>query len=123
MQRKLIVSDDKSVDLLGGCVGSDRDMIKQHTRMITGATAPLLEAITHPDMPSQSAFALLRQCIVTKIGYLARVTPPKLAHKALKKFLFTKVTHIGMPATLPAHTTRQIRLPVKLGGMGIRSMA
>ena len=62
-----------SMEILSGCVGIDNIIKLEHVTRKAESHIPLLRAIQHSSMPSQSAYLILKSCINTRIGYLARV--------------------------------------------------
>ena len=70
-------------------------------------------------------YHILKQCIISKVGYLARVTRPELIHDALRDFdihvLQTLAEKTSLPLVLSPSTTARAQLPVTMGGLGLRS--
>jgi hypothetical protein len=116
-----------SMEILGGCVGIDNTIKLEHVTRKTESHKPLLHAIQHSSMPSQSAYLILKSCINTRIGYLARVTRPEICSVPFQAFDISVLDTIQNKMLLPPHssysdfTKELIRLPVDLGGYGIPS--
>jgi Reverse transcriptase (RNA-dependent DNA polymerase) len=86
-------------------------------------------ALQHPDMPAQIANTLLRASGIPRLNYLIRTLPPRNIIHALDKFdsmvAETAIVVLDLPFDLPSdHPARvQMRLPIRKGGLGLRSMA
>jgi hypothetical protein len=117
-----------STVLLGAMFGCDDavtltwmdEEVHSHTR--------LFDALKRDDMPCQIAALLLRVCALPRVGYLARVLPPALTTRALEVFddmvMTTMAAKCGVPRSqLDEVSSQQIRLPVRLAGLGLRSHA
>ena len=46
----------------------------------------VLDAVSDPLMPSQTAWCIIRQCVVSSVGFYIRITQPHIAHDAIKEF-------------------------------------
>jgi hypothetical protein len=116
-----------SMPLLGSCIGIDDAQAKQIVTAAVASNDRLLQRIQHPALPSQVAYHVLKQCIITKVGYLARVTRPELIDDALRLFdarVMDAFMHKScLPAPLSPTTIARAQLPVGMGGVGLRSMA
>ena len=55
------------MSMLGGCVGSDDTMATHIASEAVQAVVPLLDALTHDKMPSQSALLLIRYCVISRL--------------------------------------------------------
>ena len=81
--------------------------------------------LTSLDDP-QCSFLLLRYCYVTRVNHLARTVPPSLfsstagIHDMLTHQTFCAIT--GLDSVSDSHWQQAI-LPVKYGGLGLRSAA
>ena len=115
--------------LLGGYVGTDDVIATTIVKDTVSSIYPLLDALSHAKMPSPFAMLLLRHCITSKVAYLTRVTRPEVARKSLLELdehilkVFTSKVDIPSPDKLDASTISIIRLPSRLGGIGIPSTA
>ena len=76
-------------------------------------------------MPAQIAFTLLRMCGVPRVLYWMRTTPPTASGDLAETFdelvMETASTILSIP-TLDTMARKQLCLPVKKGGFGLRSM-
>jgi hypothetical protein len=117
------------MSLLGSYVGADDTTATAIVKDVVESCYPLLDALTHINMPSPFAMLLLRHCITSKVAYLTRVTRPEVTRMALlqldKRILTTLATklHLPPPDALSTTTVSLIRLPVSLGGLGLASAA
>ena len=90
---------------------------------------PLLKTLQHDMMPSQTALLLIRYCIMSRLSYLCRVTRPAIIMTALQQLdttiLHTVIDKLELPKMerMELHTKLMIQLPIKLGGIGIPSLA
>jgi hypothetical protein len=115
--------------LLGSYVGADDITATAIVDEVVASCYPLLDALTHIDMPSHFAMLIMRHCITSKVAYLTRVTRPDVTSEALIRLdtrILTNLTtklHLPPPQTLHSTTISLIRLPVSLGGLGITSAA
>ena len=119
------------VVVLGGAVGSS-DFVAEHVRASLAGYSEPLHSLTR-FQNSQLAFALLSRCIALRPTYLARVSPPSPATLAafaefdasvvvaLAEILKLPATLLGSPAG--AEFVGQVALPVRRGGLGLRSVA
>ena len=111
-----------SIDMLGTTIGLG---MTREAHCITVATSHdhLLSALVHPDMPAQLAALLVRQNYMTRLGYLARVTPPVVFRRAAEIFdertLAAATTITGLPMPTADNSTQQMLcLPFRLDGLG-----
>jgi hypothetical protein len=115
--------------LLGSYVGADDSTATAIVEDVVTSCYPLLDALTHVNMPSPFAMLLMRHCITSKVAYLTRVTRPEVTREALlqldKRVLTTLTTKLHLPQAdaLSNTTVNLIRLPVSLGGLGLASAA
>ena len=117
------------MSLLGGYIGTDDVIARAIVKDTVASVYPLLDALTHANMPSAFAMLILKHCITSKVSYLTRVTRPEVARAALleldERILKMLTTKLEIPSTdqLTASTVTLIRLPTHLGGIGIPSAA
>ena len=113
-----------------------------HLRTVVTKHDSMIAAISHPCMRKQDALLLLRYCTVPALAFQARITPleigagpfadfdEKIQECVLKKLLFLEgeslpslkanIDHFHS-ASFESILT-QIALPLRLGGLGIRSL-
>ena len=86
----------------------------------------LFDAIRHPKLPVQVAFTLLRACAIPVAQYWMRTSPPASAGVLVENFddlvMQAALTILDIP-TASTLARYQLRLPVKMGGFGLRPMA
>jgi hypothetical protein len=71
---------------------------------------------------------LLRSCALPRLNYLSRVLPPAITRDTLVKFdhevISTVYRKLNMrPTSLTAAQLKHLRLPIRMGGLGIRALA
>ena len=87
----------------------------------------LFEALRHPSMPVQVSMLLLRHCAHPRMNYVCRSMPPSITAEACRRFdqmvLETAVAklQLGPILSLPLEAQKQLQLPLRLGGFGLRS--
>jgi len=116
-----------TMETLGGCVGSgDLAFHKWLTEYVQGMQ-PYFDSLLHPDLPAQVAFLLLRLSAAPKIGFLTRVVPPRLLQPHAIRFdelvVDTFARKCALPNPLADAAKFTSSLPVRLGGLGLRSAA
>ncbi len=84
-------------------------------------------AVLHPRLPHQHAHLLLRFSGIPRMNFLMRTVAPSLLAPALKQFdaiiLGSVLAKLRIPCdSLPTAALKQIILPVRRGGAGLRSM-
>ena len=96
------------------------DVVHKHARFWS--------AVLHPRLPHQHAHLLLRFSGMPRMNFLMRTVAPSLLAPALKEFddiiLGSVLAKLNIPRdSLPTAALKQIILPVRRGGAGLRSMA
>jgi len=125
-ERKLQICVD-TMPALGAKVGWIPEDISEwvYDKMIKSHT-PFFDAIRHTALPAQHAVALLRLCMLPRMNFWTRVLPPVVVAKAARAFddrlLETACFKLGLRTPLPDMAQKLLRLPVRLGGLGLRSM-
>ena len=114
-----------------------------HLRSVVASHEPMISALSHPSMRKQDSLLLLRYCTVPTLSFHARITPPivaaapfnefdsKITQCVFEKLLFfegesiqtlhANIAHFHTPSF--ASVCSQISLPLRLGGLGIRSLS
>lgn len=82
-ERGIQLSD--SMESLGVMFGFDED-IEAHAEAAVTASESFFAALSHEEMPVQTAFSLLRYCGLPRLGYLARTTHPERLDNAAQRF-------------------------------------
>ena len=114
-----------AMPVLGGIVGLP-ELILEWTLTEVKSHSRLFDAIAHPSIPSQTALLILRLSALPRVDYLTRVLPPSVIEPALMLF-DTMVCHsvirkLHLPSPLSDEAHSILRLPIRLGGCGIRSL-
>ena len=116
-----------SLPLLGSLVGSDTKAAMTFASSKAEAHSPFFHALTHESMPLQNAYLLLRSSAVPRLNFLCRTLPPHITLDACQIFqahvLKTALHLLQLPQqSLSQVALRQIQLPLRLGGLGLRSV-
>jgi len=110
---------------LGTILGYDREAVSAYAMRTVERQKRLHAALRHPRMPAQIALHILRASVLARPNYLSRVTNPLLIPDVLQELdeqtLDTASAILGLPAHLPDVAHHQLSLPVRLGGLGLRS--
>jgi uncharacterized protein YidB (DUF937 family) len=117
----------KVLKIFGTPIGRP-DLVTQMCCNIVRKHARFWAAILHPRLPHQHAHLLLRFSGMPRMNYLMRTVAPSLLAPALKEFddiiLGSVLAKLRIPSdSLPTAALKQIILPVRRGGAGLRSMA
>lgn len=109
-----------------GVMHGPAEAIKVHAMEAVERHRAFFDALTHPDMPVQIGLTLLRACALPRLSYLARTTLPIHLSDAAQCFdrmalaCFSKLS--GIPLEQPEEIERQMRLPLSMGGLGLRAV-
>jgi hypothetical protein len=114
--------------ILGAPVGDVRPA--EIASSLSEAVTPFFKGLLRPEMPSQSAVLLLRECGIPRANYIARTVPPSQSRVALKAFddtlLKTVCGKVGITdderEANPDVATIS-RMPIRHGGAGLRLIA
>jgi len=83
--------------------------------------------LVEAQLPSQGALQLLVMSMIPKMTHFARTTPPSLSVPTATAFdkivMEVAKTTLGLPENLNDRAVQQMRLPVKMGGLGLRPVA
>ena len=74
-----------TMEALGGLVGCGDDAFNLWLQGYIDGLQPYFDMLLHPELPVQ-VMMLLRLSAIPKIGYLTRVTPPRLLEAHAKRF-------------------------------------
>ncbi len=129
---KRSLSHTTKVEILGVMFGSDEDVM-EYCEKIADSQQQFLDCLTHPEMPVQIAFSLLRFSAHPRLSYLARTVHPDLFRPAAEKYdrkildTFLKIFQIKEesltylePALSKENLLVQVSLPISKGGFGLR---
>ena len=117
------------MEAVGAVVGRDEQAIRDglaQVRHQAGSDA-FFRRLQLDDMPVQSAMLLLRQCMVPKLNYLLRCSPPSCISDVCREFdsqvLAAAVDKLDLAddETTAPDTVRLLRARLKDGGFGLTS--
>ena len=116
-----------TMETLGGLVGQGDDAYNQWLAGYINSFKEYFDMLLHPELPIQVAMLLLRLSAVPRIGFLTSVIPPRLLDAHARRFdelvFSTFIKKCGLPSNLPNAAKYVTTLPVRLGGLGLRSAA
>ena len=116
-----------TMETLGGLVGQGDDAFNQWLAGYMDSFKGYFDMLLHPELPVQVAMLLLRLSAVPRIGFLTTVMPPRYLEAHARRFdelvLSTFIRKCGLPSNLPNAAKFITTLPVRLGGLGLRSAA
>jgi hypothetical protein len=111
---------------LGGIIGFDTQVMVDWCLAQVKLHDRLFSAIIHPSLPSQSALLILRMSALPRLDYLTRVLPPSVLNAAMVSFdamvLQSVIRKLQLPSPLSDEAQSLLRLPIRMGGCGIRSL-
>jgi hypothetical protein len=120
------------IEALGVVFGKDSD-VEDHAAATVMQHARFFDLLTHPSMPVQVGYSLLRYCAVPRLSFLSRTIHPRLFAASAARFdsmvrdCLAKMMQIdaGSKGLLaPSLTAQQIderiSLPINMGGLGMR---
>ena len=94
---------------------------------VVADSMPLLDALTADRLTRQEAFLLLRSSFVHKFNHLSRCAAPHVGLPAAGRFddmvqqALCRIGELGQHDVLPAPAVCQSSLPLRYGGLGLRS--
>ena len=112
---------------LGTCIARDRPVIKRWlASKAHPAYKPLFDSLSKCKLSSQSAYQILRKCALPSMNYWSRVIPPSAfaeQGKAFDDLVILSARSIFKLGSLSALASKQLVLPVRLGGLGLASVS
>ena len=75
-----------AMSLHGGCIGTDETKMRQAIQQTVSRFDSVLDAVSDPLMPSQTAWCIIHQCVVSSVGFYIRITQPHITHDAVEEF-------------------------------------
>ena len=108
-----------AMSLHGGCVGSDEGIMRDTIAKTVSSLEHLLELVSDTRMPSQIAWHIIRQCVVSRVGFHARVTQPAIARDAFKQFDRNLIKTISESHSLPPGLDTDQDRKLLLASLGI----
>jgi hypothetical protein len=114
---------------LGAIITSIREHYEEHveTHLICG-TKEIINQLQHPAISVQNRLAIVRFCLTSRAGYVARTCSPLQVENKLREFddLMLEAVHeliLNTPVQeRRGDSNRQISLPIACGGLGVRSL-
>jgi len=112
------------LESLGVMFGDDAT-VAAHCHSTVAGHEQFFHLLSHPAMPAQVAFTLLRFCGLPRLSYLARTTQPRHLKDAAIRFdsmaraCFLQIMQLDA-AELSSEVESQLTLPLSAGGMGLR---
>ena len=89
------------MSLHGGCVGSDEGKMRLAIKETVARFDAVLQVVSDPRMRSQTAWHIIRQCVVSSVGFYARITQPHIAREAFLEFDRKVIEAISVSHSLP----------------------
>lgn len=131
--------------LLGTPIGTDIDLMSNMALTLIKEQQSYFNSILAVQMPVQEALTLLRMCAVPRLNYLSRTVHPRVLEPAAGYFdqlmYQTAIQKLQLPmsststststtisssnaaaANEAARAMKQLRLPIRLSGLGLRSV-
>ena len=108
-----------AMSLHGGCIGTDETKMRQAIKDTVSRFDAVLEAVADPLMPSQTAWCIIRQCVVSSVGFYIRITQPHIAHDAIKEFDLKVIKAISASHSLPPGLDSDNDRKLLLAALGI----
>lgn len=120
-------SSNLMIPALGTILTRDSGVLQRWlAKEMQRAHRKLFDALRHPKLPVQVAFTLLRACALPVVQYWMRTSPPASTGVLAEQFDDLIMQAALVILDIPTSSTMaryQLRLPVKMGGFGLRSMA
>ena len=108
--------------VLGSSIGS-KEFIHAFLEVSVAKHRRLHDALL--SLPAQEAYLILRYCMAPRMNHLARTVHPRLLQPHAERFddeVMDSLTTLGaLPPSLPDLFRRLFQLPIRLGGLGLRS--
>ena len=120
---------DDCMEVVGAVVGRDEQAIRDGLAKMRDQTGndAFFRRLLLDEMPVQSAMLLLRQCMVPKLNYLLRCSPPSCISDICSEFdsqvlaAATDKLDLSGDETAAPDTVRLLRARLKDGGFGLTS--
>ena len=114
--------------ILGSAIGFDRDALVSFAMANLAKHSRILDTLTHPSMPAQHAFVILRLCHVSTANFLLRTLPPSIVTPACIRFdkdmWSAALRKLDVDPDSVSHVAQvQLALPLRYGGLALRSTA
>jgi len=114
----------RAMPLLGSLLSDDAESTASFMQAEIEKHREFFSLLLHRRMPVQAALSILRVCGLPRFTYLVRTLPSEMLVTQLAELdrliLDTAVAKLALPHPLPNAAEIQIRMPVRLGGFGLR---
>jgi len=114
------------MECLGALLGANDDASHAWFETQLRSHQSLFDMLLRDDLSVQITMLLLRLCGIPRMGYITRVMPPRLTATHAATFdamiLDLAIRKLELPTPLADEAQEQIRLPISLGGWGLRSV-
>jgi hypothetical protein len=110
-----------AMTLHGGCIGSDETKMRAAIHESVSRFDKVLEAVSHPLMPSQIGWHIIRQCVVSGVGFFARITQPHIGRDTFTEFDRKVIKAISATHSLPPGLDTDADRKMLLAALGIAS--
>ncbi len=108
-----------AMSLHGGCVGTDESKMRDAIRASVSRFDNVLKAVSDPLMPSQIAWHIIRQCVVSGVGFFTRITQPAIGRDTFEDFDRKVVKAISETHSLPPGLDSDVDRKLLLAALGI----
>jgi len=112
-----------AMSLHGGCVGSDEGKMRHAIQETVARFDAVLKAVSDPQMRSQTAWHIIRQCVVSSVGFYARITQPHIAREVFLEFDRKVIQALSVSHSLPPGLDKDEDRKLLLASLGIASSA
>jgi len=117
---------ERGMPALGAVVGRDPDYCRLWlSEKSKTAHTLLFDSLRHRDMPAQHCLTFLRLCMLPRMNFWTRVFPPSVVAPTAGQFdqmVIDTATYKLQLSSLEGEAKKLFHLPIRLGGLGIRSM-
>jgi hypothetical protein len=110
-----------AMTLHGGCIGSDETKMRAAIHESVSRFDKVLEAVSNPLMPSQIGWHIIRQCVVSGVGFFARITQPHIGRDTFEEFDKKVIKAISDTHSLPPGLDADADRKLLLAALGIAS--
>jgi len=114
-----------SLPALGGIISRNKKVISKWISTNVKSHTPYFNLLLDPSLPSQHAYAILRNCVLPKLNYFSRIFPPDVLASAAKSFdVLVRETFCAkhLLPILNSEARDQLSWPTVLGGFGLCSI-
>ena len=102
---------------------SERSEVMELGILVWWEDESVLQVVSDPRMRSQTAWHIIRQCVVSSVGFYARITQPHIAREAFLEFDRKVIEAISVSHSLPPGLDKNADRKLLLASLGIASSA